>query len=104
MLSHFAPPEEASFANEELSGSLEKGRVDELKGKPSSVQFCTADKLSIRYGPQARPFGPLFPRLEALTQNMGFYSRLYADFGLNARERSGLVALRSTPPRCSDDA
>jgi hypothetical protein len=29
--------------------SLKKGRVDELKGKPSSVQFCTADKLSIRY-------------------------------------------------------
>ena len=34
------------------------------------MQFCTADKLSIRYGPEARPFDPLIDtRLEALTQN-----------------------------------
>jgi hypothetical protein len=56
------------------------------------VQVCTADKLSIRYGPEARPFDPLIDtRLEALTQNTAFpfIRRLDADFGLNARGRSG---------------
>jgi hypothetical protein len=71
------------------------------------VQFCTADKLSIRYRLEVRPFNPLIDkRLEALTPSSAcqFIRRALTRISVSTPQIACCLLGRSTPRFSGVDA